>query len=92
MSKSKAFFMEVSDFKTFIGVSKLDIYTDKEDNTKKSIKAGSIWINIQKDIDMKGRLIFITDDILPNGQPNWLKARLINCAEGERKMEYTESI
>jgi hypothetical protein len=92
MSKTKAFFMEVNDFKAFIGVSKLEIYTDKENPSKKSIKAGSIWINIQKDIDMKSRLIFITDDILPNGQPNWLKARLINCAEGTRKMEYSESI
>jgi|LakMenEpi03Aug12_release.lakeMendotaPanAssembly.Ray.scaffolds.fasta_scaffold13593_16 hypothetical protein len=90
-NKTKAYFMEVADFKAFIGVSKLDIYTDKEDPSKKSIKAGSVWINIQKDIDMKGRLVFITDDLLPDGKPNWLKARLINCAEGTRKMEFTES-
>jgi hypothetical protein len=64
-NKTKAYFMEVADFKAFIGVSKLDIYTDKEDPSKKSIKAGSVWINIQKDIDMKGRLVFITDDLLP---------------------------
>lgn len=91
MSKAKAFFMEVNDFKAFIGVTKFDIYTDKEDKTKKAIKAGSIWINIQKDIDMKARLAFITDELLPCGKPNWLKARLINVKEGDRKMEFTES-
>lgn len=91
MSKPKAFFMEVNDFKAFIGITKFDIYTDKDDKTKKAIKAGSIWLKIQKDINMKERLVFITDKLLQDGRPDWLQACLINAKEGERKWELTES-
>lgn len=82
-NKTKAFFMEVETFKGYLGVDKLDIYTN-DDKSKRAIKAGSIWINIQKDINYDEPMVFITDKLNPDGKPNWLASRLINFKEGKR--------
>lgn len=82
-TKTKAFFMEVETFKGYLGVDSLDIFTN-DDSSKRAIKAGSIWISVQKDIDYDQPMVFITDKLLPDGKPNWLSARLINFKEGKR--------
>ena len=86
-NKTKAYFMELVEFKTFLGVKHLEIMVDKNDDTKMAAKAGPIWINVQKGIDFEQRVVLITDKILPDGKPDWLKARLINAKEGERQYE-----
>lgn len=86
-NKTKAYFMEVSDFKAFLGVKNLEIMVDKNDHEKLAAKAGPIWINVQKGIDFEQRMVIITDKLLPDGKPDWLKSRLINAKEGTRQYE-----
>ena len=87
MSKVKAYFMELVEFKAFLNVKQLEIMVDKNDPTKLACKAGPIWINVQKGIDFEQRVVLITDKVLPDGKPDWLKSRLINAKDGERKYE-----
>lgn len=91
-TKPRAYFMEVADFKAFIGITKLDIMKDKQDPTKRAIKAGSIWLKIQKEINFDERMVFITDKVLSDGRPDWLQACLINAKEGERQYVMEKSI
>jgi hypothetical protein len=86
-NKTKAYFMEVSDFKAFLGVKQLEIQVDINDATKMAAKAGPIWINVQKGIDFDQRMVIITDKLLPDGKPDWLQSCLINAKEGTRKYE-----
>ena len=79
--------MEVADFKAFLGVNSLEIMVDKNDDTKLAAKAGPIWINVQKEIDFDARMVIITDKVLLDGKPDWLRACLINAKEGTRKYE-----
>lgn len=86
-NKTKAYFMEVADFKAFLGVKTLEIMVDKLDPTKLAAKAGPVWVNVQKGIDFDQRMVIITDKLLPDGKPDWLKSRLINAKTGERQYE-----
>lgn len=85
MSK-ETFFMEVSDLKTLLGVSKIDILIDKE-TQKKSFKINNLWFRVQGSFDAKLPMKFITSEVNLDGSPNWLVGTLTNIDDSNSKKE-----
>lgn len=84
MSKSQAFFIELSELKTLLSVSSIEILSDKETG-KKSFKVGSNWFRVQTDIDTKKPIRFLTSEVLKDGSPDWLQGCLVNIDDSKAK-------
>jgi hypothetical protein len=91
MSKTKAFFMEVSDLKTLLGISKIHILIDKE-TQKKSFKVKDVWFRVQATLDPTLPMSFITSEVNEDGSPNWLVGTLTNVDDSNSKKELFVSI
>ena len=89
MSKQPVAFMSVSDFKTLMSISKIDILIDKETQLK-SFKVNNVWFPVQKDLDTKLPMMFITE--LIDNEPNWMKATLINVDDSKAPKAVFDSI
>lgn len=83
--KKPAEFMSVQEFKTLMGIKTIEILVDKETG-KKSFKHNGVWFKVQKELDTKLPMKFITE-IDENGDVDWLKATLINIDDTNSKKE-----
>jgi len=86
MDKPKAFFMEVSDLKTLLSVSTIDILIDKE-TQKKSFCINDCWFKVQATFDATLPMAFMTSEVNPDGSPDWLSGTLINVDKSNSKKE-----
>jgi hypothetical protein len=84
MSKTQAYFMEVSDLKTMLSVTSINILVDKETG-KKSFKVGDNWFRVAEKIDLKKPMRFVTDQLNPDGSPNWMEGGLCNIDDTNMK-------
>lgn len=89
MSKQPVAFMSVEDFKTLMSINKIDILIDKETQLK-SFKIHNNWFPVQKDLDTKKPMSFITE--LVDGVPNWMNATLINVDDSKATKAVFDSI
>lgn len=89
MSKQPVSFMSVEDFKTLMSITKIEILIDKETQLK-SFKINDNWFPVQKDLNTKLPMKFITE--LVDGVPNWMNATLINIDDSKATKAVFDSI
>jgi hypothetical protein len=78
--------MEVSDLKTLLGVSTIDILIDK-DSKKKSFCINEVWFKVQATFDASLHMAFMTSEVNLDGTPDWLSGTLINIDKSNSKKE-----
>jgi spore coat protein CotH len=85
MEKKSALFMSVAQFKTLIGATSIEILVDKTTGNKSFLHNGQ-WFKVQKEIDTKLPMSFITE-VDEDGSVDWMKATLINIDNSKSKKE-----
>lgn len=86
----KAAFMSVAEFKTLINATRIDILVDKTTGNK-SFNHNGVWFKVQKDLDTKLPMSFITE-VQEDGKIDWMSATLINIDNSKSKKETFDSI
>jgi hypothetical protein len=76
--------MEVSDLKTMLKITTITILEDKKTH-KKSFKVGNTWFKVQSNIDVSKPIRFVTDQLNPDGSPNWMEGGLCNIDDSNAK-------
>ncbi len=86
MSKQDAVFMEVSDLKAMLNVTKIDILVDKTTGNKSFVHRGN-WFRVQKDIDTSLPMAFMTTETDYDGNPDWSLGCLVNVDRSNSKKD-----
>jgi len=90
MEKKNVKFMSVSDFKTLISATKIEILVDKESGNK-SFKHREQWFKVQKTLDVSLPMAFIAE-IKKDGNVDWMGATLTNIDDSKSKKQIFDSI
>lgn len=83
--RKPAAFMSVAEFKSMMGIKTIEILIDKETG-KKSFQHNGNWFKVQKELDTKLPMKFITE-VDEDGEVDWLKATLTNIDDSKSKKE-----
>ena len=88
--RKPAAFMSVQEFKSMMGIKTIEILVDKETG-KKSFQHNGNWFAVQKELDTKLPMKFITE-IDEDGDVDWMKATLINIDDSKSKKDIFDLI